>query len=171
MNTAFRIDRALLDRVHSDLDRKHAFAAERVGFIACRIGRADGGALLLAHEYLVVLDEDYEYDPSPEVGAMMGSNAIRKALQYTFNNDVAMLHVHRHEHTGRPRFSGLDLSESAKFVPDFFKVRTDVPHGTLVLSRGSMFGLCWDPVSHKPAPIDQLSVIGRPLSIFGRWWQ
>lgn len=84
MKTAFRIDRTLLNRVHSDLDRKHAFAAERVGFIACRTARADGGMLLLAQEYLAVADEDYEYDPDPAVGAMMGPAAIRKALQHAY---------------------------------------------------------------------------------------
>lgn len=171
MKTAFRIASALLARVHSDLDRRHAFAAERVGFIACRTACADGGMLLLAQEYLAVADEDYEYDPDPEVGAMMGPGAIRKALPHAYNHDVAMLHIHRHEHTGTPRFSPLDLRESAKFEPDFWKVRPGVPHGTLVLSRDSLFGLCWDSASRQPEPIDQFSVIGRPLSTFGRWWQ
>lgn len=171
MNTAFRIERALLKRVHSDLSREHPFAAERVGFIACEMGSVNDGALLLAHEYLVIDDEDYEYSPSPDVGAMMGPGAIRKALQYAYNSEAVMLHVHRHDHVGCPQFSRLDLKESAKFVPDFWKVRPNVPHGTLVLSRDAMFGLCWDPASRQPTPINQLSVIGRPLSIFGRWWQ
>ena len=171
MKTALRCARPFLDRVHSDLDRRHAFAAERVGFIACKTARIDGGLLLLGHEYMPVADEDYEDDSDPAVGAMMGAAAIRKALQHAYFNDVAMLHVHRHEHTGVPRFSPVDLRESAKFVPDFWKVRRGVPHGTLVLSRDALFGLCWDPESGKPEPIAQISIIGRPLGIFGGWQQ
>lgn len=131
----------------------------------------DGGLLLLGHEYMPVADEDYEDDRDPAVGAMMGAGAIRKALQHAYFNDVAMLHVHRHEHVGVPGFSPVDIRESAKFVPDFWKVRQGLPHGTLVLSRDAAFGLCWDPVSREPEPIDQISIIGRPLGVFGKWRQ
>ncbi len=171
MKTALRLARSLLDIVHSDLDRRHVFAAERVGFVACKTARIDGGLLLLGSEYMPVANEDYEDDSDPAIGAMLGAAAIRKALQHAYFNDVAMLHVHRHEHTGVPRFSPVDLRESAKFVPDFWKVRRGVPHGTLVLSHDALFGLCWDPVSGKPEPINQISIIGSPLRIFGRWWQ
>jgi proteasome lid subunit RPN8/RPN11 len=169
MNTALRVERGMLKRVHADLDRRHPYAAERVGFLACRTAQVEGGVMLLAHEYLPVADDNYEHDPS--VGAMMNSDAIRKALQYAYNNDVAMLHVHRHEHRGVPRFSRVDMRESAKFVPDFWKVRPGKPHGILVLSHDAMAGLAWDPHSARPEPMSQYSVIGRPFSFFGRWWQ
>lgn len=169
MKTAFRVERGLLDAVHRDLSRRHAFSHERVGFIACATAEVQSGLLLLAHEYLPVADEDYVNDPS--VGAMISSAAIRKALEYAYGRNVVMLHVHRHEHRGIPRFSEVDLSESAKFVPDFWKVRPGLPHGIVVLSVDSMAGLAWDPATRRPQTIEQMSVIGRPLSIFGRWWR
>jgi len=169
MNTALRIDRKLLAQVHKDLNRPHAFAFERVGFLACRTAAVEAGVLLLAHEYLPVADEDY--DDEPAFGATMGSDAIRKALQHALNNDVAMVHVHRHEHRGVPRFSGVDIVESAKFVPDFWKVRAGVPHGALVLSHDAMYGTCWDPKTRLPVPISQYSIVGRPLGLVGRWWK
>ena len=169
MNTAFRIEKKLLELTHRDLDRPHAFAHERVGFLACATSDVPGGVVLLAEEYLPVADEDYVDDR--RVGAMMGPAAIRKALEYAFNRKTVMVHVHRHEHRGTPTFSKVDLSESARFVPDFWKVRPGLPHGIVVLSRNSMAGLAWDPTTRRPAPMGQMSVVGRPLEVFGRWWR
>lgn len=170
MKTAFRIEQGLLEQIHRDLDRKHPFAYERVGFIACATSTVQGGMLLLADEYRPVADDDY-VDVST-VGAMMGPAAIRKALEYAYGRSgVVMLHVHRHEHRGTPAFSTVDISESAKFVPDFWKVRPGLPHGMVVLSRNAMAGMAWDPATRRPQTIDQMSVVGRPLGIFGKWWR
>lgn len=169
MKTAFRIERSLLERVHQDLSRPHEHAHERVGFIACSTAGLEGGQLLLADEYLPVADEDYANNPS--VGAMMGPAAIRKALEYAYGrHGVSMLHVHRHDHRGVPGFSKVDLSESARFMPDFWKVRAGVPHGIVVFSFNSMVGLAWDPATRRPEPIEQMAVVGRPVSLFGKWW-
>lgn len=167
MSTSFRIERRLLDEVHRDLSRPHAYAHERVGFIACATAQVPAGMLLLAQQYLPVADGDYVN--ARHVGAMMSSDAIRKALQHAYVNRAAMLHVHRHGHRGQPRFSAVDLSEAARFVPDFFKVRRGVPHGIVVLSMDSMAGLVWDPESKTPEPIVETAVIGRPLAFLGRW--
>lgn len=164
MRTLFRIERSLVDEVRCDLARPHAFAHERVGFIACRVGAIEDGFTLLAERYLAVAGEDYEDDP--RVGAMLGSAAIRKALQVAYRDQVSMVHVHQHEHRGVPRFSSIDLRESAKFVPDFFKVCKDVPHGALVLSCDGMAGIAWSPTTHAPTPMTELTVVGRPLSVW-----
>lgn len=164
MKAIFRIERALLDQIHKDLSRSHPFAAERVGFVACAVGTLDGGHLLLASSYHPVADADYEDDP--RVGAMMGSAAIRKALQFAYNQPVAMLHVHRHEHRGRPEFSPVDISESAKFVPDFWKVRPKLPHGMLVLSKNAATGAWWDPATKAVNYMDEVTVIGRPIMTY-----
>lgn len=170
MKTTFRIERGLLDQIHRDLDRGHAFAYERVGFIACATSAVQGGMLLLADEYLPVADDDYVN--APPVGAMMGPAAIRKALEYAYRrNGAVMLHIHRHEHRGKPAFSKVDMSESAKFMPDFWKVRPGLPHGMVVLSRNAMTGMAWDPSTRRPQAINQMSAVGIPLSVFGKWWR
>src|SRR3546814_14362543 len=76
-------------------------------------GMGDGSLLLLAQDYHPV--EDADYIDCPSVGAMMGSKAIRKALQRSYQSRTAALHVHMHEHLGRPGFSGTDIRENAKF--------------------------------------------------------
>lgn len=161
MKIIFKITSALLFSVREDLARQHEFAAERVGFLACRVAALKDGLVVLAQTYHEVADEDYLDDPS--VGAMMGPSAIRKALQMAFNDRVSMFHVHIHDHHGRPWFSRIDLAENAKFVPDFWNVRPEIPHGALVLSLDSAAGLCWTPGAKKPTRIMEFTVVGAPM--------
>lgn len=163
MKLVFRLPQDLHWEIQRDLSRRHAFAAERVGFLACAAAAlSNDGLLLLGDAYHPVADHHYLDDSS--VGAMMGSDAIRTALQIAYNKNVSMFHVHRHEHPGRPRFSPVDLRESARFVPDFFKVRPAMPHGVLVLSHDSMAGMCWLPGRESYVPIDEFVVVGPQIS-------
>ena len=107
--------------------------------------------------------DDADYLNDPTVGARMGSDAIRKALQLAYNHEVSMFHVHCHDHVSRPRFSRVDLAESAKFVPDFFNVRPSLSHGALVLSRDSASGFCWCPGTPRPQPLSDITFVGTPM--------
>ena len=161
MNIYFRITAKLLTELHAELSRLHPHAFERVAFLSCRPAALPGSdVLLVAHALHPVADDDYE--PSDIMGALLRGSAFRKALQYAFNNPASMFHVHRHEHTGHPRFSPVDLEESAKFVPDFWKVRPAHPHGTIVLSQDSVFGLVWHQKGKTPARISKFTIVGCP---------
>ena len=103
MKVKFKMTSSLLQEVRQDLARPHAFAAERVGFLSCGVTRSKGGIIVLASQYHSVADEDYLDDQS--VGAMMAAAAIRKALQLAYGLKRSMVHVHSHEHQGRPWFS------------------------------------------------------------------
>lgn len=153
-----RIPSDLLARVRANLARPHAHAAERVGFICCRVGPISSGVVVLAHDFRSVDDEDYV--ENSRFGALMGPGAIRKALEYAYNNETSMLHVHVHAHAGRPRFSRIDLSEYPKFIPDFWNVQPGLPHGALVLSQDSAAGLVWFPQSRTPHAVDEIWEIG-----------
>lgn len=170
MTTLFRAPATLLRRVRDDLSRDHPFAAERVGFIACRAGGLDnGGLVVLASSYQPVADGDYVNDR--RFGATMGPAAIRKALTLAYNagtEDISIFHVHMHEHRGRPGFSRIDLAENAKFVPDFFNAAPRMPHGAIVLSRDQAFGLCWRTREARPDPIDRFVSVGVPVEIWTR---
>src|SRR4051812_5931736 len=102
MICTFRLRQDLMQRAHADLDRPHAFAAERVGFFIARAARAgDDDLVVLATDYVPIADHDYVDDCS--VGAMMGAAAIRKAMERALNGgrgDLSLFHVHRHEHYG-----------------------------------------------------------------------
>ena len=116
--------------------------------------------VILAHDLHEVADGDYLDDPG--VGAMMGPNAIRKALQTSYNCQASVFHVHLHLHRGRPRFSGVDESETARFVPDFWNVQPELPHGAIVFSEDSACGKSWIPGLEAPVDISQFSVVGIP---------
>ena len=166
MRPVFRIPRLLLDEIHADLSRLHAFAAERVGFVSCKLAELTGDRLaVLAHQYHPVRDEHYEDDPS--VGAMISGSAFREVLQFAYSHRSCIFHVHRHEHFGRPGFSRVDEEEAAKFVPDFWKVQADLPHGALVLSHDSIDGLCWVPRARQIVPFDNYVVVGFPTLTIG----
>ncbi|HEY0842085.1 hypothetical protein [Methylotenera sp.] len=159
---SFKITSGLDRAIRSNLQTRHKFAAERVGFIACSVASLDDGLILLAKDYYPVDDDDYIDDMS--VGAMMGPAAIRKALKIAYIENMCMFHVHMHEHRGVPSFSKVDLRESSKFIPDFWNVRPKLPHGTIVLSHDLARGLCWTPNPKSIFPITDITVTGSPLS-------
>jgi hypothetical protein len=136
----------------------HPFAAERVGFISARPASIGGDVLIAAHGYIPVADNDYI--DRRGYGAYIGSTAIRKALQFSFNNKASVFHVHVHDHRGVPRFSGIDLAEYPKFVPDFWKVQPALPHGALLLSRDRAIALVWYPEHRRPIPAAEVWSVG-----------
>jgi hypothetical protein len=162
MNVIFRTTAHFLQGVRQDLSRPHPFAAERVGFVSIRAAQAHGALILLAQDYHPVADEDYVDDP--RVGAMMGQEAIRKALNVALLQPLGVIHVHLHDHSGVPLFSRVDLTEQLKFVPDFFKVRRSMPHGAMVLSHDRARGRVWlDPGTI--IEISEFNVVGPRMSI------
>ncbi len=170
MSVIFRARANLLQAVRLDLERRHPFAAERVGFLVCRAGQlSDDGLVILAAGYDRVADEDYLENHT--VGAMMGPAAIRKALQRAYNDglaDFSIFHVHMHGHCGLPGFSSVDSAESRKFVPDFFNAAPAMPHGAIVLSRDLAVGLCWREGLAEPIPIERFTSLGTTLRMWGR---
>ena len=163
----FRITRTLLERVRRDLARPHAFAAERVGVLYARFdadrdrrGRVRGPLRILAVTYEPVEDDAYIDDP--RFGAVIGSEAFRRILQHLYLTPVGAFHVHAHPGCGIPRPSRPDLSETARFVPDFFHGRADVPHGAVILSDDAMSGRVWLTESATPRAIDEFRIVGAP---------
>ena len=90
---------------------------------------------------------------------------MRKALQLVYGERMSMLHVHLHDHVGQPEFSKTDLRETEKFVPNFFHVRPELPHGALVLSRDSAVARCWIEKACHPVWADKITIVGSPLVI------
>jgi len=161
MKSRFKIAHSLLQQIREDLLRPHPFAHERVGFILSGFSMVGDTLQILAKEYRPVQDEDYL--KAPMVGAMMGPEAIRKALQWSLQEKGGMFHVHMHAGKGIPRFSRVDLLENAKFVPDFFKVSPAYPHGAVVLSENTAAGQIWLNPKHSPMMIETFTTVGLPI--------
>lgn len=137
----FRATTPFLAHVREDLMRPHAFAHERVGFITVRAAQGAESIVLIADNYYPVADEDYLEDFT--VGAMIGQEALRKALQLALLKGVGVFHVHMHALTPGLWFSSVDLREQVKFVPDFFSVCPQMPHGAIVLNAKTAAGRVW----------------------------
>ncbi len=166
MNIHFKITGEVLKSVIADLSRPHPFAGERAGFIGCKASRSREGVLILAHRYLPLQDDWYTDDE--RYGCFFNADAMRAAMQFALTADASMFHVHMHEHLGTPWFSRTDLRESSKFVPDFWNIRPNLPHGTLVLSEDSAAGLCWYPGEGKPTRISRITAVGFPMRFLER---
>lgn len=148
--------------IRNDLDRPHQFAAERVGFVAVKAAISGRNLILIAEQYYPVDDGDYIHDDS--VGAMINQEAIRKALEIALLRGVGMFHVHSHEHFGSPGFSRIDTSEQEQFIPDFFSVQNNFPHGAIVLSHDCAYGRVWvDRL--KSFDINEFYIVGSRLMI------
>lgn len=163
MTVCLKINGQLLDAVRQDLHRPHAFAYERVGFFTAGAADLSGHLLLTVRNYMPVADEDYEVDR--KVGAKIGSTAMRKAVQSAYRPAATLLHVHTHEHRGKPRFSGVDMISAKDFVPGFFETTPRMPHGLLVLSNDDAHGLLWLANDRPPVTIDQFQRIDAPLQL------
>ena len=158
MNITLKIAGLLLDDVRRDLSRRHPFAYERVGFLLAAAAEVPGGMILFAEKYLAVEDDDYER--SRTVGAQIGSDAMRKAVQAAFRPKRALLHIHMHGGKGKPGFSGVDLRSADDFVPAFGQSIPSMPHGLLVLSDDDATAQIWLPDQARPAPVNKFVRIG-----------
>ncbi len=148
----------LLQQIRLDLRRSHPYAHERVGFLGAGLSLTSSHCTLLAHSYQSVPDTDYLNDPS--VGAMLGPDAMFNAVAWAHETKLSLFHIHEHGGNGIPRFSGVDLREAQKFVPDFFKFRPECPHGALVLSNNAAFGHVWLNKTTGPIAVNKFIVIG-----------
>lgn len=163
MTLVFRMNWSLRRAALEDLARPHSFASERVGFIHCRAAEIGLGIMILAEGYMPVSDDHYVDDAT--VGARIDGRAIRRALQMSLSKNAGIFHVHTHDHRGMPRPSLTDISESKKLVPDFFNVAPLMPHGALILSEDSAFGLCWLSKDGEPEVMRRIEFVGAPYRI------
>ena len=166
MKTVLRITDRLLEAIHTDLRRPHPFAGERVGFLTCGVANlANGGLGLYGATYHPVADDDYEDDP--RAAAMLGSGAFRKMLQKIYAKPASVLHVHRHDHYGRPGPSITDQRESRRFIPSFWNVCPSHPHGTLILSFDDVWGALWIKPEQPIAELDACAIVGDRTRPYG----
>lgn len=158
----FRATQQFMDGVRHDLERKHTFAFERVGFISTRAIQGAEGLVILADGYHPVADDDYVPDHS--VGALLGSEALRKALELALLQGAGVFHIHMHGPAPRLWFSGIDLREQVKFIPDFLTVCPQMPHGAIVLDAKRAAGRIW-LAPDRIAVIDEFNTVGRSVVI------
>jgi hypothetical protein len=170
MNVIAKIPGPLYGEMFDDLQRRHPFAAERVGFAAGRLGTlTDGGRLLLLTHYHSIPDEHYINDQS--VGARIGSEAITNAMQRAyFGRQVreGVFHVHLHGHHGETGMSFTDKTEIPRMIEGFRSVGRQAPHGIIILSLDHGLVWSWLPGNDDAVEHASVAVIGAPVKVFQR---
>jgi hypothetical protein len=156
MTATIVISKTLLAHIHADLDRPHAFAAERVGFLTCR--SENDGANWTIHPVTYDAVSDGEYVDITSVGAAVKGSVFRRFQMKAYREPVSIFHVHRHAHHGTPRFSSVDRREGQRFVPEFVTARGELPHGILLLSYDSAHALVWLPGAPPGAVVGTLTL-------------
>ena len=119
----------------SDLRRPHAFAHERIGFFSTR--RGIGGAVVVTG-YQPALDD--EYVQAPGVGACLGTAAVRRIMQVILSDKVGLLHVHLHDHQGKPAESSTDQMNIPPLVEALSRISTFGESGYVILSHDRAIG-------------------------------
>jgi hypothetical protein len=169
MRVKIRMTRALYHSVLADLSRPHPFAKERVGFLFARLGTAANDLhLVFPVDYAPVPDEQYIKVANLGIGAEISSASIRAAMQRTMDTSEGVLHVHMHEHCGRPRLSRIDSRELPLLATSFQHACPEAAHGGLLLSKDEAMALIWLPGQTDPIPAECISIVGYPLGFYGR---
>lgn len=170
MTVAIKMTGRLYDEIRRDLERPHAFAHERVGFVFGRVSTGDaGGKLVLLTRYHAIPDKQYINDPT--VGARIGSDAMTWAMQAVYHGRVAregLFHVHLHGYKGETGMSRTDRDEIPPMMPGFQSVGRDAAHGIIILSLDH--GSAWVclPGDATLVPCSNIAVVGAPVQVFDR---
>lgn len=169
MKIHLRIPRNIYNVAIADIERPHAFAAERIGFFYGRIGTVSKNELLvLIFEYSAVPDEGYVEDKYS--GARINSATIRNAMQKALSNKCGVFHIHLHAWKGRAAFSSTDRKEQGKLIQSFNNAMPQQVHGQIVFTLDNFAGLALIPNNKRPFSITDMSIVGAPYGYFKGGW-
>ena len=159
-----RLPDDLLALVRTDLDRPHAFAAERVGVFTTTLDmESQDEPLVLGLGYEPV--DDGHYVPDETVGARIGTPAIRAAMQRSLDTGLGLFHVHAHSGRGVPGMSRTDARGIPPLVRSFRAVQPHQAHGAVILSDDEIAAWVWLPGRSEPVAADLAVAVGRPLVV------
>ncbi len=162
MKIEIRIPDAVRAEAMKDLARPHPFAFERVGFLATKtVLLGPEHHLVLVTGYHPVPDEHYIDDDS--VGACIGGEAIRAAMQRVIDDDKGQLHVHLHDHAGPTEPSFTDRKGLPPVVRSLATVGPNQASGYLIFSADSAWAELRIPGVTAPLPATKITSVGFPL--------
>lgn len=165
MALILRIPDTLFDTMLDDLRRPQSVAYERVGFSYGSTFKDAKDVLVDLRSYKVLDDEQYISDPT--VGARIGSEAIRNAMQGCLDRDEGCFHVHFHPWSGVPHPSSEDLKGILPMVVSFRQLAPQHAHGMIILSPDKAMALISAGNTLDPITADRILVTGRKTRIIG----
>ncbi len=165
MKTLVKIPRKLLFTALDDLERRHPFAGERLGFFSFRQSIHAQTPILLCHEYHSIPDEQYVVDWT--CGGRINGEAIRAAMGRAYREQSGQLWVHTHGRQGDPMGSHQDLLDGPKVAQSVLNAQPKALQGWAVISEEGIFGEARG-ADDSVLPLTDLTVVGWPMSS-SRW--
>lgn len=162
MKIEIRIPSTIRAAAMKDLTRPHPFAFERVGFLAATTTLlGPDHHLVLVTGYHSVPDEHYIDDDS--VGACIGGEAIRAAMQRVIDEAKGQLHVHLHDHAGPTGPSFTDRKGLPPVVRSLATVGPNQASGYLIFSLDAAWAELRVPGVAAPVLATKITSVGFPL--------
>ncbi len=165
MNPLIKIPRPLLERALEDLERPHAFAAERLGFFSLRQSNSPTFPHLLCYDYHPIADECYMHDET--VGGRINSAAIQDAMTRGYQQHAGQLWVHTHGRKGIPGTSGTDRANGPRVAQSCANLQPKLIHGWAVISEEGIAGEI-RLIDGRFVALNRISVVGWPMVIPSR---
>lgn len=124
-----KISQQLFNKVVNDLNRRHEFAYERVGYL---IGTLEDETLTL--DDWLSFDDDLYVDNN-EVGARIGSNGMSLLMRTVFKTKKHFFHTHIHDFQDTPSASFVDERSWKEVNSALFDFSGKGPHGGIVIGK------------------------------------
>ncbi len=158
-----RIPSSLLSQIKKDLNKPHAFAFERIGFISSTHKLLKNGNIIICmFAYRHIPDDQYIDDQ--EVGARINSNAIRESLQGILDTKNGCFHAHCHQSSIKPEFSTIDLEDNPEIIKSFSYADGSQVHGMILFGKEKINALVKLPGESTLRKVDKIVVVGSPLA-------
>ncbi|MBG59186.1 MAG: hypothetical protein CMJ16_01885 [Peredibacter sp.] len=123
------ISQELFNKVISDLNRRHEFAFERVGYL---MGTFDGETLVF-DDWLSFDDEHYVNND--EVGARIGPEGMSLLMKTVFKTKKNFFHTHIHDFQTIPMASFVDERSWKEVNPALYDFSDKSPHGGIIIGK------------------------------------
>tara|TARA_B100001971_G_scaffold162689_1_gene153001 strand:+ start:3825 stop:4325 length:501 start_codon:yes stop_codon:yes gene_type:complete len=162
MNVQIRVHQNLYEEAFRDLRRPHPFAYERVGFLSSSTVQIDPEHVLVLLTDFHSIPDDH-YLENPDVGACIGTEAIRAAMQRSIALQAGQIHTHIHEHWGQPHPSSDDLEGVPPINRSLSLTSPNQTSGYLILSHNSAWAELNVAKSGLITRADKFTVVGFPL--------
>lgn len=164
MKINIKLTKELNEIILRDLERRHPFAYERVGFAYAKIGYStEDLVIIIVYDYQPIDDADYIKDYNS--GAKINAAAIRKSMQRILDKKEGCFHVHLHNFSAKPRLSRTDKAGIFPLIPGFQVVSSESYHGIFLLGNNGATIYVWPPKSKVPIFASKISIIGYPMKI------
>lgn len=161
MTLHVRLPSDLLATMRDNLAQDNPYGGERVGFLGADSTQWLDRADVYARTFQPVTPGGYL--PSGPGAVVIGTPAIRSAIQFAMSEEIGVWHVHMHPWRGTPRPSHTDLAEIPRVLQAFHYAAPEYVHGMLIISPDSASAFAWIPTANKLQPADNIVEVGWPM--------